>query len=961
MSNIKSLLIKNKNSNVTDNTKNQKCLTSRVSSGKIPELRLEELKNTIKANNLIRQKSASDRYINKNQLSKDEISICHRIKIRENFINGISNECHPYCSNYEKIKKFEKELKDLLEANCNLKRINECLIKSIIRKEDLCLNVLSENKNLKIDNQILNSHLGSKSNFSSRASLSRNNNKTRRTNTNDVYYNLGNQNNHDYFPDNLNGNLKQINNGNRSNFNTVNIENPHLINLQNVSKGNHSNFNEVKYLIEAYNKDKEIFNNNPGTKNNNNNVNDFLLMKKLIFSINQDNSNLAERNYINNVSIKEGKNKYSPTIQNSIQINNNNDFVTNSNSNLIHIIQKEDNKMNNIEETNLMKESNNFPLNKNSLIKCHSDSNGLSTKFIEVDSISNFYNKNSDINPVPNTNKMLNSKVNIKAFQSSFSPNKHRISQTTNLKNQLSKRNSNTKNYYDKISGIIRKKRGTENSGRSHEENLIPFLSLEEVNIGPLFKNQIFKKIQKLTENNNVFLEKIQNSDEEKLLDYCDLISIINENLKYSTYLIVKLKAFVLNIINMEKSFDNQQDIFYAFSEMANKIFNCEKTLIFKHDELSDKFLVDTGDQKIPNKIFMNKDFGILSQALKSNDVIRIEDANLDPRFDKNIDQVGDIKPKNMLCGAFKITNIYEAENNRSEFNESNNDPEFIKCRTKKNLKTNYSSNNSGNSKQNSNNKEYNKINFINANYNQNNSYKKKKTINNKFSLNPSDKSDNIFNESENYVPIGVIQIINKKKGIFNSDDEELFRIFSSLVGQFYENSKKKSQTESHISKLTLYSEIIEKNKFIGSILDLITYIENMVKMLFSGNTAQLMLYDDEKGKLYRISKYENKELKKNVGIIGYVLDKKEYYGCESIINCQYYHAGIDTETTLNLLTYPIHYNLRLIAILQFGYHGKLTQKKRPKKFDEDLILNIIKTFTSWFVYFKENEKTKLI
>jgi hypothetical protein len=125
---------------------------------------------------------------------------------------------------------------------------------------------------------------------------------------------------------------------------------------------------------------------------------------------------------------------------------------------------------------------------------------------------------------------------------------------------------------------------------------------------------------------------------------------------------------------------------------------------------------------------------------------------------------------------------------------------------------------------------------------------------------------------------------------------------------------------------------------------------------MFSGNCAQLLFFDCEKDELRRISKYENKIKNKNQGIIGYVLEKKEYYGCASIINCLHFSSAIDFETSCNLLSYPLFCKQRLVAVLQFGYNGKLSELRKPAACDEVLIGNVIKAIVGWICSVSEND-----
>ena len=61
------------------------------------------------------------------------------------------NNCHTLFLS----KKYDIEIKKLMEANVNLKKINEVLINSINLKDNLYINLLLKNKNLKAEFNLL--------------------------------------------------------------------------------------------------------------------------------------------------------------------------------------------------------------------------------------------------------------------------------------------------------------------------------------------------------------------------------------------------------------------------------------------------------------------------------------------------------------------------------------------------------------------------------------------------------------------------------------------------------------------------------------------------------------------------------------------------------------------------------------------------------------------------------------
>ncbi len=93
---------------------------------------------------------------------------CLKLNIRNRITSKEkeSFKCHSKCRAFEMMKKYENEIKEFIEANINLKRINEILIKSINLKDSLYLDILKKNKDLKSECNFLNFQIDAKNKYS---------------------------------------------------------------------------------------------------------------------------------------------------------------------------------------------------------------------------------------------------------------------------------------------------------------------------------------------------------------------------------------------------------------------------------------------------------------------------------------------------------------------------------------------------------------------------------------------------------------------------------------------------------------------------------------------------------------------------------------------------------------------------------------------------------------------------
>lgn len=196
----------------------------------------------------------------------------------------------------------------------------------------------------------------------------------------------------------------------------------------------------------------------------------------------------------------------------------------------------------------------------------------------------------------------------------------------------------------------------------------------------------------------------------------------------------------------------------------------------------------------------------------------------------------------------------------------------------------------------------------------------------------------------------GVIQAINKNNNMkFTDDDEELIHLFSLHISQILKNATTNDENLTYIAKLKMIISFREELEKINNLVRLTTCIEEIVINIFSAQSAQFLIFHSEKNVLVHISKYEKSEKNMSLGIVGYVLDKKDEFCVNSSNNCTFYNNLVDIDSGLSILTYPILNNNKVKGILQFSYNEKLIHFKKPKEKDEQIIRYIIKDCEKWF------------
>lgn len=198
----------------------------------------------------------------------------------------------------------------------------------------------------------------------------------------------------------------------------------------------------------------------------------------------------------------------------------------------------------------------------------------------------------------------------------------------------------------------------------------------------------------------------------------------------------------------------------------------------------------------------------------------------------------------------------------------------------------------------------------------------------------------------------GVIEAANKRDYHFNNDDDELMIAFSNLVSVLL---KINSRNEEHNRAVVQYERIIKYSIEIQSITNRIEFIErteSLLNLLFYTTNSRVLFVNNLNGQL--INKSKAFTPKHNVGIVYYIMKRKECFACWKAKNCQYYNTLIDIDSSESLVTYPVLIDHECVAVMQFVIKEQLDDKREMPKEKEMKILSLIdKCIVNWYKYNK--------
>ena len=233
--------------------------------------------------------------------------------------------------------------------------------------------------------------------------------------------------------------------------------------------------------------------------------------------------------------------------------------------------------------------------------------------------------------------KLLDNNQNINKIRKSIN--------NTNLRANILAISSDPNKYYEII----------HNYSKQQNQKLIgdsPRFSFLSSNIDYRYitkNNKILINLEQLTKNDEHFLKEMTDSSNEVMLKYCDMIIALINDYKE----IIKVGLRMKNFIRVSNKFLNSiidNNPSKVLIENTCSILNCDRASLFILDKGSDSLIVYSGEGIKKAQIKVPKDKGLVGACFLSAMKIRIDDAYLDKRFNKEVDKKTNYRTKSILC-----------------------------------------------------------------------------------------------------------------------------------------------------------------------------------------------------------------------------------------------------------------------------------------------------------------------
>jgi putative methionine-R-sulfoxide reductase with GAF domain len=164
-----------------------------------------------------------------------------------------------------------------------------------------------------------------------------------------------------------------------------------------------------------------------------------------------------------------------------------------------------------------------------------------------------------------------------------------------------------------------------------------------------LNNNTSLKKLEYLSKNDENFIKVCKTGTNDTLFKYCDYINLLINDHKEITKVCTRMKDLIKGSINLIESIISN-DCSKKFIEITCDILKCDRISLFIYDKISDKLILVTAEGLNRAQIKLDKTKGIVGNCFTECKVIRIEDAYLDDRFNKDIDKQTNYRTKTILC-----------------------------------------------------------------------------------------------------------------------------------------------------------------------------------------------------------------------------------------------------------------------------------------------------------------------
>ena len=263
-----------------------------------------------------------------------------------------------------------------------------------------------------------------------------------------------------------------------------------------------------------------------------------------------------------------------------------------------------------------------------------------------------------------NNNIFINTKINnLKTINSLISPKKQKINPNDlniniiyNNKNSTNKsdkifRNNNLVNnenpeiYYDLIYKYTKQQKPKFISDKMKRSFLSYNIDYETL----IKNNNSLNKLSYLTKNEENFISIISSSSDDNLLKYFDMINLLISDYKDMLQLGIRMKNFIKNSILLVESIIDNNSIKVLIENICS-VLACDRASLFILDKISDSLIVYSGEGLKKAQIKVPKDTGIVGACFMGMKKIRIDDAYLDKRFNKEIDKKTNYRTRSILC-----------------------------------------------------------------------------------------------------------------------------------------------------------------------------------------------------------------------------------------------------------------------------------------------------------------------
>ena len=235
------------------------------------------------------------------------------------------------------------------------------------------------------------------------------------------------------------------------------------------------------------------------------------------------------------------------------------------------------------------------------------------------------------LSPSPNQYKYKRAKTSKKIFEFS--------------KNRFFDLDYNSNNYYEMINNYTKKQKLKINAKETNSS----YLSLDIDMMNLLNNNLSLNKLELLTKNDEKFIKACKTSSNDTLFKYCDLINSLIVDYKEMIKLSTRMKDIIKGSILLIESIISN-DSSKKFIEITCTILKCDRASLFLFDKISDKLILYTGEGMKKAQIKVDKKSGIVGVCFSECRPIRIEDAYLEERFNKEVDKKTNYRTKSILC-----------------------------------------------------------------------------------------------------------------------------------------------------------------------------------------------------------------------------------------------------------------------------------------------------------------------